>query len=492
MNRNAILIALSIAGPGLFGFSCSSSSPSAKSSKESFALEAHVVEIELGSQPPISATESNRIKKLIHELEGIDKPTFGLCSTLSGSGFAPFSSTYQVDSGIIMNHGFGTNDAFTELVKLGPKALPFLLNAIDDPTPTKLVFHQDVGFGGMWFAHELKGNRANKNEMEILGWSPQTNNGWSDHANSITNYTIKVGDVCFVIVGQIVGRRYQAARYQPTAIVLVNSPTHDVMLAKQVRAIWGSTTPSQHLLDSLLLDYSGGEDSGRLGFGDGAALRLLYYFPQRTTNLLVSQLQALDIGKGTGSREFIESLTMCDEPAIREELRNIFERTDNLNVLCAAVRAMDGTRRESARLRLESFLDQLPKQEDGYYDDGHKLLLALGENFGADAKPAFKRYLKGASAQRVVTMTDVLERTRGNWSIELLAPYLSDTRNVGDWVYPSFPADGEKQRQVRLCDAAAVAIAFNFRKLSFNMKGEHKDLDAQIAIMRQRIAAGDF
>jgi hypothetical protein len=89
-------------------------------------------------------------------------------------------------------------------------------------------------------------------------------------------------------------------------------------------------------------------------------------------------------------------------------------------------------------------------------------------------------------------MSDVLSRTQGKWSVELLAPYLSDTRKAGHWMYPSFPEQRERQRQARLCDAAARTIAVNFPKLSFKLKGDYKELDSQIAVMQQKIAAGDF
>jgi hypothetical protein len=39
-------------------------------------------------------------------------------------------------------------------------------------------------------------------------------------------YTIKVGDVCYVLIGQIVNRRLWALEYVPTLIVVVTSPVH--------------------------------------------------------------------------------------------------------------------------------------------------------------------------------------------------------------------------------------------------------------------------
>ena len=46
--------------------------------------------------------------------------------------------------------------------------------------------------------------------------------------------------MCFVAVGQIVGRGYAAVRYQPTACIVINSPTHDAKLRSDVRAAWVS------------------------------------------------------------------------------------------------------------------------------------------------------------------------------------------------------------------------------------------------------------
>ena len=38
---------------------------------------------------------------------------------------------------------------------------------------------------------------------------------------------LKVGDVCFAIIGEIVGRKYLAVRDQMTACVIINSPLHE-------------------------------------------------------------------------------------------------------------------------------------------------------------------------------------------------------------------------------------------------------------------------
>src|SRR5581483_10071577 len=152
-------------------------------------------------------------------------------------------------------------------------------------------------------------------------------------------YTAKVGDVCFVAIGQIVGRRYQAVRYQPTACIVLNCPTQNPKLCADVRAIWRSKDPRSKLFNSLRTDYAtegifngkslDGWDLGNQ-FQCRAALRLLYYFGKEATPLLVDRLSKLDLRKdrdldmymrqcvanGVRADEFIKAVAWSKEPAI--------------------------------------------------------------------------------------------------------------------------------------------------------------------------------
>src|SRR5262249_7219769 len=156
----------------------------------------------------------------------------------------------------------------------------------------------------MWtqYGRELWGNPANRAEQVALAALPR------EDERSLTDgpeeYTVTIGDVCFVILGQIVGRHYLAVRYQPTGGLIINSPTHDPFLAKAVRAIWSSPKPAQHLLDALLLDYSSrgvhrhpedAFDEWSVGsdLQVAAAMRLLYYFPQQAASLIAKRLRQL-------------------------------------------------------------------------------------------------------------------------------------------------------------------------------------------------------
>jgi hypothetical protein len=172
--------------------------------------------------------------------------------------------------------------------------------------------------------------------------------------------TLKVGDVCFVAVGQIVGRPYRAVHYQPTAIVIMNSPVESRELRQRVRAIWSSNDPARKLLDSLLLDYATeGIFNGKTldGWDEGsdlqvqAAMRLLYYFPEETAPLIAARLRSFDVREvadpewmkrevknGVRTTHFIKAVSWCTATPIKEALADIARRTDDPEIKAAAER----------------------------------------------------------------------------------------------------------------------------------------------------------
>jgi hypothetical protein len=300
---------------------------------------------ELKLQRPVtaSAEESEQIKKLIANLAKTERPDFGLSGTMGGMAFAPVPNSGKHTGGFLLtNHKLQTADDFRQLVAFGPRALPFLLEALEDKTPTKLKQNHGGGFGGMFLCSEMDSNPTNPIEQRAITSLPKREIGFRD-GRSITDYTVTIGDVCFVVVGQIVGRAYLAVRYQPTAIVVINSPVEEKALAKAVRDIWSSTNVAQRLFDSLLFDYAtegvfNGESLDGWDIGSGlqcqAAMRMLYYFPQETSGLIAERLARLDVRKpseerahwmnsyltnGVRAEEFIKAIAWSDEPAIREK-----------------------------------------------------------------------------------------------------------------------------------------------------------------------------
>jgi hypothetical protein len=193
-------------------------------------------EMRLGPAPAVGAAQAKRIRGLIAALAELDQPDLGLSAALSGGAFAPLPGQGRVDALLLGAAGHGPSEAMQALVRLGPDALPFLLDALDDPTPTRLTIKHEGFFSATWHGGELPLNPVNPAERGAVGRAARLRRD-GPHVGS---HRLKVGDVCFVAIGQIVGRQYQAVRYQPTACVVLNCPAHDARLCASVRAIWRS------------------------------------------------------------------------------------------------------------------------------------------------------------------------------------------------------------------------------------------------------------
>jgi hypothetical protein len=465
-------------------------------SRDSQAVLTEIPDIILDPQPPLTKEEEAQILKLIGNLARIDSPDFGLSPTLSGSAFVPIPAARQAATLLLTDHNLKTSEDFVELVKLGPKALPLLLKSLDDQTPTKLVITHDWMDGIMWFQSWFQPDDGSSKE-------------------TIHTYTVKIGDICFVIIGQVVGSGYQAVAYVPSHNIAICSPTHDTNVAQEVRKTWSSANPSQHLLDSLLLDYStrGGAHIKSLdgwyvsmAVQSSAAMRLLYYFPLQTTNLIANSLRLLDVGKthelytdrrgvahAARTEDFIKAVAWSKEPAIQAELRRICEVTCDPDIVSATGVVLDEATASAYRKRLEEAIASLPETEEYLWGDDSKLLLALGRQFGSDAKPAFERFMQNASLERRFTMCWVLAEVRGDLSVDLLGPLLEDVRPAFDgWTYAVVPEQDQPRLPMRICDKAAETIAKNFPKLKFTMAGQYEDMDRQIQKMRDQIAHHEY
>lgn len=463
---------------------------------------AKVPDLRLAPRPPITKDQARQIKDLIAGLAALDKPDFGLSSTLSGETFAPVPGLGHAGMFLLANHRLRPSESLKALVALGPDALPFLLDALDDQTPTKITVKHDDSFGGgMWHAAELRLNPVNPTEQATYKARKVK---LQDKGEYVKSYTVKVGDICFVVIGQIVGRSYQAVRYQPTANIVLNSPTHDPKLCAAVRAIWKAKDPRRKLFDSLLADYAtegvyNGKSLDGWDYGShlqcGAALRLLFHFEKESASLLAGRLGKLDIGKdkdldsferrcvanGVRAKYFIKAVAWSKNPLVREALSGVFKRGENVDEMLAALPAIADE--DLIRSRLEPMVAVLPADEGGPYGEGFQLLVALGQRTPKTARAVFERYLRDASAQRCHTVCLVLRELRLAWDTEMLRPLLDDSRTWG-WTYAVEPDKNEPRRLIRVCDEAAVTLSRNHPELKFTLAGEHADLNKQIAAIR--------
>ncbi len=323
-------------------------------------------------------------------------------------------------------------------------------------------------------------------------------------------YTATIGDACLVEIGQIVGRPYAAISYRGLASISIDSPSHDPALAYQVRAVWSSKNPAQHLLDSLLLDYSteGTATERGVHYHEGylqytAVVRLLFYFPRQCAGMIARRLRGLDVSAPPSHfvsqrpwsanqlnevARFVQTVAWCKEPVIRSALLGVFKRTTDPEVL---VSALPGIGREHARLvrsRVAAFLDHRPPYVGRALEDEIKLLMAYTRwGTTGDVKAVFKRYLDHAGPERCQNACYALRETRPAWDLELLAPLLSNQRPAGG-TYSIDPKQSGPRLRVRVCDEAAETLAMNHPDFSFTLAGTHEDLDRQIAAMRERIS----
>lgn len=119
-------------------------------------------------EPPTDQ-EAARIRALIDDLMLIERPDCGLSATLSGVAFAPIPQLQKFSTGLIqVDHDLQASTALVELVRLGPRAMPFLLEALTDARPTRLKIKHDQGFGGMWPDREIGANPANGREWAAV------------------------------------------------------------------------------------------------------------------------------------------------------------------------------------------------------------------------------------------------------------------------------------------------------------------------------------
>lgn len=446
--------------------------------------------IRLRPQPSITEVQAGQIRGLITQLATIDKPTVGLSGTLSGSAFAPLPDQKSRGAFLLTNQELGVSESLKKLVALGPRALPFLLEALDSPTPTKLTIKAFPG-GGMWYATELPFSAVNSAERSVSRAprrSPPT-------GEPIPYHTVTVGDVCFVILGQIVGREYQAVRYQPTACVIVTSPTQSPGLCATIREIWSAPDPTLRLFNSLCEDYASVGGYGELVCG--AILRLLYYFPKEATALLVKRLDDLKVGRGqevdddaNGSirtDNLLKALTWSKSPDMRAAITRVFRRADDSTVLKAALPGVEDV--ALIRRRLEPRIAALPRHndDDGAYGDGYFFLLALCQCAPTTTEAIFSRYLRGARPERCYTACLVLREVRVTWATRLLLPLLSDKRTWG-YNYAVEQGKNEPRLPIRVCDEAALTLCAIHPTLTFVQRGTHAALDVQIATLRAALA----
>jgi len=254
-----------------------------------------------GAAPTAADDHSKRsVTELIDDLTQIDSQSPGVNSAAVYEGFIAERGSGSFEVGVLGVAPPKVPPQMRELVRRGPAALPELIKHLDDNRPTKL----EVG-------NKRDGRRVGVDAFMFMYFSdeydPRTPHWWNDEERKKGpwpmersfdgRYTVRVGDVCYVLIGQIVNRRLLAVRYQPSGGLVVNSPIEAPVLIGKVRNDWGNAD-AEMLKASLLEDIHATNQPKRIGpadytrrFVNPALERLRFYFPDAYNSLAGEDLK---------------------------------------------------------------------------------------------------------------------------------------------------------------------------------------------------------
>ncbi|MGH6644459.1 MAG: hypothetical protein ACRED3_17360, partial [Bradyrhizobium sp.] len=206
-----------------------------------FAILALLVGVARSSAAEVDYSKTP-IETLISDVTLVDAEGPGLQSTGYWTGFIGDDSPQQFVTGIIGSPAPVVAPQLRELVRRGAQALPALIGHLNDERPTKLIVGRKTDdptqpgfgfFGAQIFGKEYDPKVQRKGSMSC--------DAFLSSCNEISfrgSYTVRVGDVAFGLIGQIVNRALMPVRYQPTANLIVNSPVQTPELASLVRRDW--------------------------------------------------------------------------------------------------------------------------------------------------------------------------------------------------------------------------------------------------------------
>jgi hypothetical protein len=432
-------------------------------------------------EQPATEAETVRIKGLIAKLAETKDPDIGYSMMLSDVGFAPTAPA-----------GGATSAALKDLVALGAKAIPLLLEALTDSTPTGLkLTPENTSIFDRILPGGVPSNPANTAEVQLINsvdrrFAP----GYFSFKGSGngTTYTVTVGDLCYVAIGQITNRPYCALQFQPPGTLIITSPTGDDVAARKVQAVWGKKGLRQKLLESLLFDFSQRVTGGE-SFELGAAMRLLYYFPEQAGPVVLERLKQLDSTladraaankrNGLAAEDFIAAIAFTQDKAIRTELLRLFKESPDPAILVSCLPALD-LKDLAVLARLTDRLMAGGKVEDR---GSVVLLKAVGDRFPDKARDIFTAYLKDNSVWRRAALCAALRTTRPELAAELLAPLLADKRPIGGHRFM------ESELPVRVCDEAAITLCQLNPELTFSPTPPQENVDRQIEVIQKKIEA---
>jgi hypothetical protein len=246
--------------------------------QNTFVACALVLCVSIAAEQADPPTEEQKLEALIDTLTQVSELGFGYSASFTGSQFLPQHDSDQVSTLLLGQSAPTRSDVLENIVKKGLAVVPVLLKHLDDKRTTRIKPIR----GMMWmsFADEYDFNRRTR-KVKPEGVNRNTFGDTQPEDHQFT-----VGDLCFVALGQIVNRNFNASRYQPSGGLVINSPTYSRRLCDVIRNDFKDLTREAHLAllqdDFLYPDH----EYRRIG----AYRRLAYYYPGEVEELVLKQL----------------------------------------------------------------------------------------------------------------------------------------------------------------------------------------------------------
>jgi hypothetical protein len=212
-------------------------------------------------EPPAPAD----IAALIDRLTEVSSGDVGYSASASGTAFLPLDAHGKIQVTLLGRQPLAPSDTLRQLVKRGVAALPLLLAHLDDKRLTGVTI-DPRGFMNCTYSDYLDRNERSDKPVP----TPERE---GTIAFMKDPYTVTVGDLCFVAIGQIVNRSYDTASYFPTASAFITSMAHSPALRQAVRQAWAALTPERHRAGLVAEFLKPDHPDRRIG----ACKRLAYY-----------------------------------------------------------------------------------------------------------------------------------------------------------------------------------------------------------------------
>ncbi len=381
--------------------------------------------------------------------------------------------------------------ALIRLVELGPRALPILLQHLDDDRQTKTIVPDELAksLGPSAFVPFRPGSRREESAIRNAGL-PEDNPG-PDFDATVEDYTLTVGDMCFVLIGMITNRSYYVVVDEFDA--QLNSPTRSEQMVTAVRGKWGPQPEAVELYEQLKMDL---EIGGRL-YSDSAAIRLLYYFPGHSDNLVIAQLGKLINEHQPGNEnlaDFLQAISWSSDPRIMSTLRRFLRTASDATQIAAAARVYGTIPDPRGHEQLLELADKLkPRRDPGHVEASRSILKLNLLTFPDRKEETLRRFLEGAGAY-AQTSACVVSEEIDRAPVGTLAPLLAvESASTGDrYLIKGEGAErwpeADDYLPYRICDRAYETISRHLGDKETQATGTYAEMDTKIEALNRRLA----